>query len=198
MLGNALTMVLETLFDLFVLAVLLRFYAQAFRAPFRNPVGEFVMALTDFVVKPMRRMVPGILGLDLASLLIAWFVEILLLTLLFAIAGSVQMLAFAGFWPMVIVLALVKLLKLSVYLLLGVLIVQAVLSWVQPYHVLQGFFDALTRPFLRPVRRVLPLIGGVDLSPLVVVLILQVILMVPVKWLEGQVPLAIPRLFAAG
>ncbi|MEP7157408.1 MAG: YggT family protein, partial [Betaproteobacteria bacterium] len=185
MLTQALTYVLETIFNLFVLAVLTRFYAQAFRAPFRNPIANFVVALTDFAVKPMRKIIPGVWGLDIASLLVAWIAEIILLVSVFALVGM-STLSVPGFWPTVILLALVKLLKLSIYLLMGVVIIQAILSWVSPYHPIRPFFDALSRPFLRPLQRGIPLVGGVDLSPLVLLVILQVILILPMAWLEAQ------------
>ena len=80
---QALIFVIETIINLFVLAVLTRFYAQAFRAPFRanagNPIVDFIVALTDFAVKPMRKVVPGMFGLDFASLIVAWFSEAMLL-----------------------------------------------------------------------------------------------------------------------
>ncbi|MEQ1515881.1 MAG: YggT family protein [Usitatibacteraceae bacterium] len=183
----ALVFVIETVVNLFVLAVLTRFYAQALRAPFRakagNPIVDFVVALTDFAVKPMRRVVPGMFGLDFASLIVAWLAEILLLLIKTAILVPTAF-THAGMWPAVALLALVSLLKLSIYLLIGVVIVQAILSWVNPYHPLRHFFDALVRPFLRPFQRLIPLIGGVDLSPFVLLILLQVVLMVPVAYLE--------------
>jgi YggT family protein len=184
---QALIFVIETVINLFVLAVLTRFYAQALRAPFRakagNPIVDFVVALTDFAVKPTCKIVPGLLGLDFASLLVAWAAEIILLLAKAAIVAPVA-LANAGFWPAVALLALVSLLKLSIYLLIGVVVVQAILSWTSPYHPLRPFFDALVRPFIKPLRRIIPLVGGVDLSPFVLLILLQVVLMVPVEYLE--------------
>lgn len=185
--AQALIFVIETIINLFVLAVLTRFYAQALRAPIRakagNPIVDFIVALTDFAVKPMRKVVPGMLGLDFASLLVAWIAEIVLLLVKAAILAPAAF-THAGLWPAVALLALVCLLKLSIYLLIGVVIVQAILSWVNPYHPLRPFFDALARPFVRPFQRFIPLVGGVDLSPFVLLILLQVLLMVPVAYLE--------------
>lgn len=184
---QAFIFVIETVVNLFVLAVLTRFYAQALRAPFRanagNPIVDFILALTDFAVKPMRKIVPGLLGLDFASLLVAWVAEVLLLL---AKAAIVVPTAFthAGLWPAVALLAMVSLVKLSVYLLIGVVIVQAILSWTSPYHPVRPFFDALVNPFLKPFRRVIPLVGGVDLSSFALLIVLQVVLMVPIAYLE--------------
>ena len=188
MFREALIFVLETIVHLFVLAVLVRFYAQAFRAPFRNPLTDFIVALTDWAIKPMRRIVPGVLKLDVASFLIAWLALVCLTLVAFMLRGHANMLH-PLFWPGLLCFSFVVGVKLSFYLLIGVLIVQAVLSWVSPYHPMRPFFEALSRPFVRPVQRVIPLIGGVDLSPLVVLIVVQVILMLPVALLEGQAAL---------
>lgn len=182
MMTGALSYLLETLFHLFVLAALLRFYMQMLRAPFRNPFAIFVVALTDFAVKPLRRIIPGLGGFDLASLVVAWLFEVFLLILLVLI--RYQGFPDGGALPALLFLAFVILIRLSIYLLIAAVLVQAILSWVSPYHPMMPLFDTLTRPFLRPVRKVLPLIGGVDLSPLVVLVVCQLILMVPVLWLE--------------
>ena len=194
---QALLYVLETVFGLFALAALTRFYAQAFRAPFRNPVANFVVALTDFAVKPLRRIIPGALGLDVASLVVAWLTQVLLLIAVYALVAP-KVLAFGGFWPVVALLAMVKVLKLSIYLLMGVVIIVALMSWLNPYHPIRPFFDALSRPFLRPLQRVIPLVGGVDLSTLVLLLILQVELIAPMAWLEAEGSRALLRLVGAG
>ena len=149
---QALIYVLETVFNLFALAILTRFYAQAFRAPFRNPVANFVVALTDFAVKPLRKIIPGAMGLDFASLVAAWLTQVLLLIAVYTLVGS-SAIASPGFWPAIALLALVKVLKLSIYLLMGVVFILAILSWVNPYHPIRPFFDALSRPFLRPIQR---------------------------------------------
>ncbi len=197
MAGQAIAYVLETILNLFALAVLTRFYAQAFRAPFRNPIANFVIALTDFAVKPLRKIIPGAMGLDLASFVVAWISQVILLVALSALV-SLNALASPGFWPAIALLALLKLLKLSIYLLMGVVIVQAIISWVSPYHPIRPFFEALSRPFLRPFQRMLPLIGGVDLSPLMLLIILQVILIAPMTWLEIEGGKALLQLFSGG
>ena len=186
LLSNALAYLLQTVFHLFVLVTLLRFYIQVLRAPFRNPVAQFVAAITDFAVKPLRRIIPGLMGLDLASFLLAWAVEFVLLLLLYWIQGGSALPPGSVVWVLFL-LAFVWLLRLSVYLLIGVVFIQAILSWFSPYHPIAPFFDALTRPFLKPLRRFIPLVGGVDLSPLVMLIICQLILMLPIAWLEMAV-----------
>ena len=193
---KALVYVLETVFNLFVLAALMRFYAQALRAPFRNPIADFVVSLTDFLVKPARKIIPSAMGFDTASFVVAWGAESLLLVVIYALIASGALLH-PGFWPTIVVLALLKLLKLTIYLLMGVVVVQAVLSWFSPYHPIRPFFDALSRPFLRPIQKVIPLIGNVDLSPLVLWIALQVILMGPMAFIESEAERILPRLFGA-
>jgi YggT family protein len=185
MLRETLVYVLETVVNLFALAALMRFYAQAFRASFRNPIAQFIVALTDWAVKPLRRVLPSMMGLDTASFVVAWLTLILLWWAILMILQLAEM-TNPLFWPGLVALSIVKLLKLSIYLLMGVIIVQAILSWVSPYHPMQPFFDALSRPFLRPLRRIIPLIGGVDLSSLVLLIFLQILLMLPIVFLEAE------------
>lgn len=182
MLNQALLFLLDTLLSLAAAAFLLRFLMQYMRAPFRNPVGQFLLAVTDFAVKPLRRLIPGILGWDWASLAGAWMVEIILVTSTYLLLGHVAGLpsAVGG----IVFLAMVKLLGLGVNLLIWTVVVSAVLSWVQPYHWMNGLAGSLVQPLLRPLQRLIPTIGGVDLSPLVLILLGQLILMLPITWLE--------------
>ena len=183
MLTQALAFVLDALFELFVLAVLVRFWMQAFRAPARNPLAQFTMALTDFAVRPLRRVVPGAFNLDWASLLVALAAEFLLQLLLVLITGASPS---AESLTVLLFFAFVRLIRLSVYVFMGAIIVQALLSWVNPHHPMAPFFLALTRPFLRPFQRAVPPIGGVDITPVLVLIAFQLVLMLPVTWLETE------------
>ena len=183
MIGQAIAAIVGTVFDLVILAALVRFWMQALRAPARNPIAQFSMAITDFAVRPLRRVVPGLFRLDLASLLVAWILEFVLQVLLRMLVGRSPFEASATFGVLAF-LALVVLVKFSIYVFMGAVILQAVLSWVAPHHPVMPFFDALTRPFMRPARRIIPPIGGVDISPLFVFLFFQILLMIPVAWLE--------------
>ncbi len=185
MLNQAIAFVLDALIHLFILAVLVRFWMQVFRASTRNPIAQFTIALTDFAVKPLRRLVPGLFKLDLASLLVAWIAEFILQTLLLLLAGA----SFGenpGAFSVVLFLALVKLVRLSIYVFMGAIIIGAVLSWVNPHHPVAPFFDAMSRPFLRPLQRVVPPIGGVDITPVLVLIALQLVIMIPVTLLEAE------------
>ena len=184
MLNQAIAFVIETIFDLFILTALVRFWMQALRAPARNPLAQFTMALTDFAVKPMRRLLPGFFKLDVASLAVAWIAEVVLLAILSLLQG-VEIVNGAAL-SVLLFLAVVKLVRLTVYIIMGAVLLQALLSWVNPYHPVAPFFEALTRPFLKPFQRAVPPIGGVDITPVLVLIACQLILMLPVAWLEGE------------
>lgn len=194
MVTQAVAFVLDALFHLFILAVLVRFWMQALRAPTRNPIAQFTIALTDFAVKPLRRVTPGFFNLDLASLLVAWLAEFVLQVLLLLVMGA-PVASNPGVLSVVLFLALVKLIRLSIYIFMGAIIIQAVLSWVASYHPVRPFFEALTKPFLKPIQRAVPLIGGVDISPVLALIALQLILMLPVTWLEAQTGKIVARAF---
>ena len=176
MLAQILRFLLDTLFGFFIFVLLVRFYLQLLRAPFRNPLGQFVTALTNWLVLPARRVVPGLFGLDLASFLLAWLLETLLLFLLYLLRGGGYAGAPAVATGIFFSLALLELARFSIYLVIGILLVQAVISWVNPYAPLAPLFNALANPFLRPFRRVIPPIGNVDLSPLAALLVAQLLL----------------------
>jgi YggT family protein len=186
MLNQALAFVVDTIFHLFILAALVRFWMQALKAPVRNPIAQFSMALTDWAVKPLRRVIPGFFKLDMASLVVAWLGEFALQCILLLLLNDVPLAANPGLLSIVLFLAFVKLIRLSVYIIIGAVLIQALLSWVNPFHPIAPFFNALTEPFLKPFRKAVPLIGGVDITPVLVLILLQLVLMLLVTWLELQ------------
>jgi YggT family protein len=182
MLSNAMQLLLDVFVQGFAGVLLFRFLLQWLRAPMRNPVGEFIMALSDFVVLRARRFIPPVRKLDSSSFLLAWAVELIYLGLTLSLEGY----PFVHF-PLLGLLAwsAVKLIRISVYLLMSALVAQAILSWVNPYTPLAPLLAAITHRFLRPLQRILPLIGNVDLSPLVLLVICQIILLMPLAMLES-------------
>jgi YggT family protein len=184
MLTQAIAFVVETVFNLFILSALVRFWMQVLRAPARNPLAQFTMALTDFAVKPLRRVLPGLFKLDIASLAVAWGAELVLLAILSLLQG-VELVNGAAL-SVLMFLALVKLFRLTVYIIMGAVLLQALLSWVNPYHPVAPFFEAMTRPFLKPFQKAIPPIGGVDITPVLVLIACQLVLMLPVTWLETE------------
>ena len=184
MLNNALAYLIDVFFGLFTYTLLMRLAMQLMRAPFRNPLGQAVMALTDWIVKPLRKVLPGFRGIDWSTVVAAFVFQFAwLLALQFAFGR-----AFAFFGPGIAFLLLatiIALVKALLWIVIIVVFAQAILSWVAPDGPLAGVLNALTFPVLRPVRRVVPPIGGtLDLSPLIVIVIAQLVLMTIVPWLE--------------
>ena len=166
--------VLHSIFMLIVDAVasilagvmLLRFWMQVVRVRPPQSVGQFVYQLSDWLVKPLRRVMPGG-AYDWASLLGAFM--IVLLSIVAAVGID------SGFdFKIILLLSLVRFLQWICYGFMATLIIEAVFSWVNPYAPLAPFVRALNEPLLRPLRRIIPLIGGVDLSPLAVLILLQI------------------------
>ena len=184
MLNEALLFLLDALLQPFAALLLLRFHLQWLRAPLRNPLGKFIMTLTDFLVLRVRRFIPALRGFDTATLLLAFAVEAIYLTAVLWAQGF----PFITFpLPGLLAWTGVKLLKLSVYLLMGALFVQAILSWVNPHSPIAGLLNVVTHPFLAPLRRRIPPLGNIDLTLLVLLIVCQLILIVPLGWLESMV-----------
>jgi len=184
MVGPALKFLLDTAFGLLTYAFLLRFAMQWLRAPFRNPIGQALTALTDWAVKPLRRVLPGFRGLDWSTLLLAWLAQFLWLIAigLLVSRGAIAAATVAAF----ALLAVVELLKAALWILIIAVFAQAILSWTAPGGPAAGMLNALTFRFLAPIRRILPPLGGtLDLSPLVVIVLAQLALMLPIPWLEA-------------
>ena len=183
MLTNLLLLILEAVTGFVVFLLLIRFYMQWLRVSFRNQLGRFVVTVTDWLLRPARRVVPGLFGLDMPSLAGALVLHSGYLTLAFWLKRF-SFGAHAGIAvPVILAIAVVELLRFSAYLLIGVVLFSAILSWVNPHAPLAPLFNSLSRPFLRPFQRLIPPIAHVDLSPLVLLLVLQVALTL-LAWLR--------------
>lgn len=167
MLYQILSLLLDVLTGLVGGACLLRLYMQRQRVPFGNPIGRFVFALTDWLVLPLRKLLPSVAGWDIASLLAAYLVVLAKDLLLWGAFGR-------GPLGMVFLLSLLGLVRLTLSAMTAMVIVHAILSWVRTDSPLADILDRLVAPLLRPFRRVLPLVGGIDLSPLALLVVLQV------------------------
>jgi YggT family protein len=187
MLTRILAFILETIFFFLIAAALLRGWMNWVRVNMRGQPGSFVMALTDWLVKPLRRALPRRLSqsrIDWASLLAALLLALLyalVWALLFgALLGATSMAA--GFDAMALLGPLVFAVKMLIRVALQTMFILvlgfAILSWVQPGSAAYGLLGRLTEPLLAPLRRVIPTIGGVDLSALVLLVLLQIGLMV--------------------
>jgi len=154
-------------------ACLLRLYMQYHRVPFGNPLGRFVFAVSDWIVMPLRRIVPSVKRWDLASAVAAWLLVLVKFLLLLLLVGQFGRIAIL---PLV---SLIGLLQLVVSGLTALLLVYAVLSWVPGASaMLLDLVSRLAEPIVRPLRRIIPLVGGIDLSPLAAIVLLQVVAIV--------------------
>ena len=172
MLYQITSLLLEVAAGLVAGTCLLRLYMQYQRIPMSvrsgNPLAKFIFALTDWLVLPLRRVIPAAGRWDMASLVGAFLVQLAQFVILWAIMGMT-----AGLLS-VVVLAAFGLVRMAISGLTGLVIVYAILSWVQTQSMAADFLERLVLPVLIPIRRMVPLIGGIDLSPLVLLLILQV------------------------
>ncbi|MFU8896787.1 MAG: YggT family protein [Gammaproteobacteria bacterium] len=169
----ALFFVIKTLLDLYLIAFILRFLLQWARADFHNPLSQFILRITDPAVRPLRRLVPGWRGFDLSPLVALFLLQLVVTaTLSFMATGAVMS---AG---MLFYYALLRILVGTVRLYFFAILAHVILSWVSPGHwnPLISVLHSLTQPVLRPVRRIIPPIGGLDLSPLFVLIGLQALL----------------------
>jgi YggT family protein len=173
---NPLEFLLSTLFQLYITVVMVRFLLQWVRADFYNPVSQFIVKVTNPLLRPLRRLIPGWGGLDIAALLLMLLLQLLSLTLILLLRGHGVPLGILIPWSVAELVAL----ALNVYIF--AIIVQAILSWVNPghYNPVSSILYSLTEPLLRPARQLLPPISGIDLSPLLVLLALQVVKMLVV------------------
>jgi YggT family protein len=186
MLQEAAQFLLDVLVQPFAILLLLRFHLQWLRVPMRNPVGEFIMALTNFVVLRTRRYIPAIKGYDTSTLLLAYIVEVIYMYL----SEFVWIYHSPDGNNLVIgllAIGLVRLLSLSISLLMVAVIIQAVLSWFNPHTSFAPVLNAVTSPFIRPLQRRIPPAGNIDLSAFVLIILLQLTLMVPVYYLDKLV-----------
>jgi YggT family protein len=165
-------LIVDVVGGLLVGACLLRAWMQARRIPAANPIGGFVMALTDWIVRPLRRILPGYKGIDWGSVVAAFLITLIAVSIDFGVR-------YGEFPPDRILLAtLVTMIRWLLYLAQLMILIVAVLSWVNPFSPLLPVFDALTAPLLAPLRRVMPRSGRIDFSPLVALLLIQIALIV--------------------
>jgi len=157
---------IQIIFDLYILLLLLRLVMQLLRADFYNPMSQFVVRVTSPVLNPLRRIIPGYGGIDIACILFMWLLKTLELTLLMWLNGK------AVVFPLPFLLAIPALFELVFSLFLFAIIIRAVLSWLQPdpYHPMQRLLSTLTEPLLKPARKLIPPVSGMDLSPIAVML----------------------------
>ena len=186
MLSTALQFLLTTILNLLTLVFLLRFFMQLLRAPFNNPLGLMVMTLSDFAVKPVRRIIPSFKKIDLSTLLLALITQLLLQFSLLMLRDFPLFVAGEGAWLGLIGLSFLGLLRTALDVFFYAILLQVILSWVNPHSPFSGVLDTLTRPILSPIRRIIPSTNGLDFSPLVALILLQMVNISVFKSLEMQ------------
>ncbi|OGI52008.1 MAG: hypothetical protein A3E57_07810 [Candidatus Muproteobacteria bacterium RIFCSPHIGHO2_12_FULL_60_33] len=170
---EASVLIVQVVFGLYILAVLLRFLFQLVRADFYNPISQFLVALTNPLLKPLRRIIPGFFGIDLASLVLLLALQLLEVYALSWINGLTPVML-----PLVLA-AVVTLVRLTLNVYFYAVLLRVILSWFMPYGMRHNpagdLLVSLTEPLMRPARRLIPAVGGLDLSPIVVLVALQLL-----------------------
>jgi YggT family protein len=166
---SAYSFLVETLFGLYILVIMLRFLLQWAKADFYNDISQFIVRLTNPLLRPLRRIIPGILGLDFAAIVLMLILQVIELLLLgYSFNGNL------------LIIAIVQLIRLAIHIFLIVIIIQVILSWLSLLgkfpmtrsHSIIRLLYQLSEPILGPLRRVLPAVSGFDFSPLVATLLL--------------------------
>ncbi|WP_232522559.1 YggT family protein [Chitinibacter sp. GC72] len=187
MLTSVLDFLIRNLLEFLILLLLARFYLQAAKVSFRHPLGQFVLALTNWLVLPVRKLIPSIKGYDSTSLALAWITALVMHSVLLAITPW-PFDFYSGSSVLALVLsATLELVKMSFYLLFAAVIAQVLMSWLAPYNPLMPMLTGLTAPFLRPIQKIIPPIGGIDISPLLLLLFIQLVLSVVIAQLEPYI-----------
>ena len=175
---EAIIYLLRFAFDALLMILIMRVWLQWVKADFYNPLSQFIVKVSNPLVVPFRRIIPGFAGLDMATLVVAYAIATLKFVTLAALASeSLGVLAFY--------IGLLVMIKQAGFMLFIIMIVMAIMSWVvQGYNPTLMIFHQLTQPFLNPIRRIIPNVGGLDLSMIVAFLLMNVINIL----LSGSVP----------
>jgi YggT family protein len=177
MFGEIARFLLNTIFTLFGAALLLRAWMQVVRMPPYNPVSNAVMQATNWLVLPLRKILPTAKTIDWASIVAAFLAALVFMILMVLLAG-VDPAGLPVLLPTLLAVAVITVIKWALNLIIWMTILMALLSWLNPQSPAMPLLYQLTAPFLEPLRRVLPRMGGIDLSPILLFVIVQVLLMV--------------------
>lgn len=181
-LTNPIVFIIDVVFSTYILAVLIRFILQTQRADFYNPIAQFLVKVTNPPLKPLRRIVPGIGGIDNASILLLIILQMTSTALVLGIRiGAVPSFGALFFT------SLAALVSLVIYTFLFSILIQVIISWINPnsYNPGLSLINSICEPVLRPFRRMIPAVGGFDLSPLVAMVALQVLSMLLVPPIQN-------------
>jgi YggT family protein len=170
---NPLEFLISTLFSLYILAVMLRFLLGMVRADFYNPISQFLVKITNPLLIPLRKIIPGAGKIDVAAIILMVILQLIMLAIIVALRGVTPPLL------TLLVTAIGQLVILAINVFLFAIIVQVIISWINPgsYNPVNGLLNSLTAPVMRPIQRLLPPMSGIDLSPLFALIGLQVLKM---------------------
>jgi YggT family protein len=166
---EAIVYLLDFAFDALLMILIMRIWLQWVKADFYNPLSQFIVKASNPLVVPFRRIIPGFGGIDLSTILVAYVIATLKFFTLAALSGEI--LGLISFY-----IGLLVLVKQAGYLLFIIMLIMAVMSWVvQGYNATLMVFSQLTEPFLNPIRRIIPNLGGLDLSMIIAFLLMNVL-----------------------
>jgi YggT family protein len=186
MLSSALDFLLTTVLNLLTMLFSLRFFMQLFRVPFNNPLAYMVISLTDFAVKPVRKVIRSWGKIDLSTLFLALLTQFVLQLSLVWLRDFPLSVAGQSAWAGLIGMSFLGVLRTGLDMFFYAIMLQVILSWVNPQSPISGVLNSLTRPILEPIQRILPMASGIDFSPIVALIFLQMINVSVVKTLEVQ------------
>jgi YggT family protein len=194
---SPLMLVINTLFDLYILLVLLRFLLQMLRADFYNPISQFIVRLTTPPLRTLRRVIPSVSGQDTAAIVLCIaliyikFLIIRMLDIAFVPISTAMAPIGDASYAGLLIIAFADLLALTFTVFLGAIIIQVILSWINPgqYNPVIGLISRVADPVLKPFRKIIPPLGGLDLTPLFAILLLMVakmLLVPPIVFIGGS------------
>ena len=168
---------IQIIFSFYITLVVLRFLLQWVKADFYNPYCQFLIKLTNPLLLPLRRIIPGWFGIDLAALILAIVLQVIE-SLLIGLLSGLSLQPYNILASVLFVSVLMNLVSLILNIYFWAILIRAALSWINPNpkHPLLEVLSQLTEPVLRPIRKILPGMSGIDLSPLVALILIQVVL----------------------
>lgn len=171
----ALLFLINTVFDLYLFVLVIRLMLAYVGANYFDPLTQFVIRLTDFLVKPLKRVMPNFRGIEFATLFLIILIDVIKFTLISAFSFGAP--KFSG----IVILAFADCLRMILQILFYGILLQAILSWIQPGSQMNRVLYQITSPIMNPMRRVIPLINGIDISPIPALILLQLIIIIVVN-----------------
>ncbi|MFM9834748.1 MAG: YggT family protein [Methylophilaceae bacterium] len=175
MFSSALNFLLNTLLSTLTMMFLLRFFMQLFKTSFYNQLGQLVITLTDFAVKPARKFIPSWKKIDLSTLFLAFITQFILQLGILWLRDFPFAVADNSIWPSLVGMTLLGAIRATLDLFFYAILLQVILSWVNPHTPIAPVLNALTKPILGPIQRIIPVANGIDFSPVVALILLQML-----------------------